>query len=169
LALQWILLGAVAAVLLWAEIAVSAAQELPPGGSIPPLRRGANGQVEIVPPDAAVGSRLGRRGAATGATAPNRASTGVGPKEVGSVARGSGPPPPKPVTSVTLAIPKVADTSAREEAILTTYSVKMSDESPITVPGALGTLATAINNSGQIVGSVSYGKHPQHPGFLKKN
>jgi probable HAF family extracellular repeat protein len=165
LALQWILLGAVAAVLLWAEIAVSAAQGLPPGGSIPPLRRGANGQVEIVPPNAAVRSRLSRRDAATGATARNPASTGVGPNEVGSVAWGSGPPPPKPVTSVTLAIPKVPDTTPRE-AIVTTYSVMMSDGSPITVPGALSTLATAINNSGQIVGSFSYGQHPKHPGFL---
>jgi hypothetical protein len=61
---QWVLLGLVAATLLRGETAPSAAQDLPPGGRpIPELRRGADGQIDVVPsPDAAAHPRtVGRR------------------------------------------------------------------------------------------------------------
>jgi probable HAF family extracellular repeat protein len=166
LTLQWILLGAAAAALVWAAIGTSAAQELPPGGSVPPLRRGTNGQIEIAPPNSAVRSAISRRDAAPAATKPKAASPGTGPNGVSSGARDSGPPPSKPVISVVLTIPKVPDTT-RREAIVTAYSGMMSDGSPIKAPGARSTLATAINNSGQIVGSFVHGQYPKHPAFLK--
>jgi probable HAF family extracellular repeat protein len=166
LALQWILLGAVAAALLWAEIATSAAQELPPGELVPPLRRGTNGQIDVAPPNAVVRSGISRRDAAPAATAPKAALPELGTNGASSAARGSASPPTKPVISVVLAIPKVPDTTPRE-GIVTTYSVRMGDGSPITAPGALSTFATAINNSGQIVGSFAYGQHPKHSAFLK--
>src|SRR5262249_29870420 len=72
----------------------------------------------------------------------------------------------KPVKSVEWTIPKVPDTTPRE-GIVATNSVMMSDGSLIKVPGALSTLATAINNSGQIVGSFAYGQPPKTMGFLK--
>ena len=164
--MQWMFLGAVAAALLWAEIAVSAAQELPPGSSVPSVRRGTNGQIEIAPPDAPVRSGSSRRDVARAATAPRAASPGAGPNGASIVVRGSVPPPSKPVTSVEWTIPKVQDTTSRE-GIVATNSVMMSDGSPIKVPGALSTLATAINNSGQIVGSFAYGQPPKTTGFLK--
>jgi hypothetical protein len=59
-ALRWILLGTMAPALLWADIAVSAAQGLPPGGGpVPPVWRGADGQIEIVPPNAAARPEIG--------------------------------------------------------------------------------------------------------------
>jgi glucose/arabinose dehydrogenase len=58
LILRWVLLGSMVAVLSSADIAAGAGQELPAGGGpIPPLRRGANGQIEVVPPAAAARTR----------------------------------------------------------------------------------------------------------------
>ena len=164
--MRWMLLGAVAAALLWAEIAASAAQELPPERSVPSVRRGTNGQIEIAPPNAPVRSGISRRDAAPAATAPKATSPGAGPNGASFVVRGSAPPPSKPVTSVEWTLPKVPDTTPRE-GIVATNSVMISDGSPIKLPGALSTLATAINNSGQIVGSFAYGQPPKTLGFLK--
>jgi hypothetical protein len=105
LTLQWILLGAAAAALVWAAIETSAAQELPPGGSLPPLRRGTNGQIEIAPPNSAARSAISRRDAAPAAIKPKAASPGTGPNGMSSEARDSRPPPSKPVISVVLTIP----------------------------------------------------------------
>jgi hypothetical protein len=45
--------GALAAVLVCANIIASFAQQLPPGGEpIPPVRRGADGKIEVIPPSA---------------------------------------------------------------------------------------------------------------------
>jgi hypothetical protein len=53
-----VLLGSVVAVLSSADIAAGAGQELPAGGGpIPRLRRGANGQIEVVPRAAAAPTR----------------------------------------------------------------------------------------------------------------
>jgi hypothetical protein len=58
LVLRWVLLGSMVAVLSSADIATGSGQELPAGGGpIPPLRRGANGQFEVVPPAAAAPTR----------------------------------------------------------------------------------------------------------------
>src|SRR5215831_8451007 len=109
LALHWTLLGAVIAALLLAEIGASAAQELPPASSVPPLRRGTNGQIEIAPPDAAVSSRTSRYRASAGAS--NSAALETNPKGTSSAARKDGAPPPKPAISVILAIRKIPDTT----------------------------------------------------------
>jgi hypothetical protein len=58
LVLRWVLLGSMVAVLSLADIGAGAGQELPAGGGpIPQLRRGANGQIEVVPPAAAAPTR----------------------------------------------------------------------------------------------------------------
>jgi glucose/arabinose dehydrogenase len=79
--LQWIVLGAMVPLLLWAEIAASPAQQLPLGGGpIPPVRRGANGQIEIAPPDAAAARPgVGRHRAAPAAIAPPPSRQGSDP------------------------------------------------------------------------------------------
>ncbi len=51
--LKWVLLGTIGAVPVWVGLTASVAQQLPPGGElIAPLRRGADGNIERVPPGA---------------------------------------------------------------------------------------------------------------------
>src|SRR5262245_19332967 len=114
LGFRWMFLGAVGAALLWAGIAASAAQQLPPGSSVPSVRRGTNGQIEIAPPNAPVRPGISRRDAAPAATAPRAALPAAGPTGASIVVRGSVASPPKPVKSVEWTIPKVPDTTPRE-------------------------------------------------------
>src|SRR5262249_38483426 len=59
----WFLLGAITAAMMCADIPTSLGQALPPGGgSVPPLRRSAGGQIEIVPPSAPTHPEMGQRG-----------------------------------------------------------------------------------------------------------
>jgi hypothetical protein len=126
--LRWILLGTMAPALLWADIAASAAQGLPPGGGpVPPVWRGADGQIEIVPPNAAARPAISRPGAAPVAIAPKAGSPGVGRPGTTPAVRGTGPP--QPVITVTPNTPKVPDTTLLG-AVVATYSVTMSDGSP---------------------------------------
>src|SRR6266446_10374808 len=76
--LQWIMLGTVAPALLGSDIAVSAAQGLPLGGGpVPPVRRGADGQIEIAPPNTGPRPGTSRHGVAPETIAPKTVSPGV--------------------------------------------------------------------------------------------
>jgi hypothetical protein len=124
------ILTGVAVALLWASIAASVAQELPSGGgAIPPVRRGANGQIEVVPPDAV----NGRPGAAPAAAAPKpgspKASRDSAAPAVRNISTSRSPVGPQPVITVTPDAPRVPDTTPHG-AIVATYSVRMSDNSP---------------------------------------
>jgi hypothetical protein len=130
---QWILLGPTAAALLAVGFVTAATQELPPGGgAVPPLRRGANGQIEIVPPSAPAPAGNQRRGTRPAAIAPKAGSPGMsGSGRASSVRRAAPLPPstPQPVITVMPDTPRVPDTT-RPGAVVATYSVKMSDGSP---------------------------------------
>jgi len=124
----------VAVALLWAGIAASVAQELPSGGgAIPPVRRGANGQIEIVPPDALTRPEAARPGTAPAAVAlkPSspRASRDSAASAVRSTSAPRSPAGLQPVITVTPNAPRVPDTTPRG-AIVATYSARMSDNSP---------------------------------------
>lgn len=124
------ILAGVPVALLWAGIAASVAQELPSGGrSIPPVRRAVTGQIEVVPPDAVTG----RPNAAPAAAAPKpsspRASRDSAAPAVRSTSAPRSPAGPHPVITVTPNAPRVPDTTPRG-AIVATYSVKLSDNSP---------------------------------------
>jgi hypothetical protein len=67
---------------------------------------------------------------------------------------------------VILAIRKIPGT-AQSETIAKTYLGEMSHLSPIKVPHGLSTRATAINNSGQIVGSFARSQYPKTLKFSK--
>src|SRR5215831_14699404 len=110
LALHWTLLGAVIAASLLAEIEAGAAQELPRASSVPALRRGANGQIEIVSPDAAVRSRTSRD-ETSAAAASKSAAPKTNPKGTISPARKDEAAPPKPTISMILAIRKIPGTA----------------------------------------------------------
>jgi hypothetical protein len=117
------ILAGVALALLWAGIGASLAQELPSGGgAIPPVRRGASGQIEVVPPDAVTRPAAGQHSAAPAAVAPEPSSPRARPLLPGG---------PQPVITVTPDAPRMPDTTPRG-AIVATYSVKMSDNSPFT-------------------------------------
>jgi hypothetical protein len=116
--------------LLLADVAAARAQELPSGGGqMPELRRGANGQIEVVPTHPAPRQ------------APSRASTSPAPPPPSG---GSAPPPVRvavpprlpagplrPVIEVRPNTPRVRDT-APGGTVVARYSVRMSDNSPFT-------------------------------------
>ena len=122
-------LGA-AVLLLLADATAGRAQELPSGGGVmPELRRGANGQIEVVPTSPAARQAPSRTG--TTPAAPPLRRSGAPP-----AVRVTTPPavsvgPLRPVIEVRPNIPKVPDT-ARGGTVVARYSVRMSDNSPFT-------------------------------------
>ena len=116
--------------LLLADFATARAQGLPSGGeAMPELRRGANGQIEVVPTNPAIRQP------------PSRTSTPPAPPPLG---RGGAPPPVRvaappqlpagplrPVIEIRPNTPKVPDT-APGGTVVARYSVRMSDNSPFT-------------------------------------
>jgi len=122
------------ALALLANVAASGAQQLPSGGGpLPSLRRGANGQIEVVPPDTPPRPATGRQSKGPVAAAPNPTSPKVG-RDVAAPAvqaplRAVLPAGPQPVITVTPRTPSVPDKTPRG-TIIATYSVKMSDNSP---------------------------------------
>jgi hypothetical protein len=131
-----ILLGSAAAALLAAAVTTSAAQQLPPGGGqVPPVRRGADGQIEVVVPKADPHAGASRDGAAPQASAPKGGSQAPRPDGAARVVPNAVTYPPQPVITVMPSTPSVPDTT-RLGAVVATYSVKMSDGSPFT--GSVG-------------------------------
>jgi hypothetical protein len=116
--------------LLLAGVAAAWAQELPSGGGpMPELRRGANGQIEVLPTHPATRQAPARASAAPAAPPPSR---GGAPPPV----RVAVPPPIpagplRPVIEVSPNAPKVPDT-APGGTVVARYSVRMSDNSPFT-------------------------------------
>jgi hypothetical protein len=125
-----------AVLLVLADAAAGRAQELPSGGrAMPELRRGTNGQIEVVPTNPVT------RQAPNPVTRPGRASTAPAAPPTN---RGGAPPsvrvtapppvpagPLRPVIEVRPNTPKVPDTAPRG-TIVATYSVRMSDDSRFT-------------------------------------
>jgi hypothetical protein len=114
----------VSGLVLWSVMAAGAAQELPPGGGpIPELRRGANGQIEVVRPSAPSHREPSRE-----RPAPAASTAKPQPSEV---RRNEAPPPSRPaqpVITVTPTTPRVPDTTP-PGAVVASYSVTMSDGS----------------------------------------
>jgi hypothetical protein len=108
--------------------APSAAQDLPSGGgSVPALRRGSDGQIEVAPTTAAspklsARPRRGDRGSAPAAEPNSKA-----PEFRATAA----PRTPQPLINITPAVPRISDTTPRG-AVVASYSVVMSDGSPFT-------------------------------------
>jgi hypothetical protein len=129
---QWFLLGTTACAVLWADVSASTGQELPSGGGpVPTVRRGANGQIEVVPPSAAAPPGIGQR-SATPAVAPEPARPEAILHRTLPAVHSTAPPPPRqPVIMVAPIKPRVPDTAPRG-AVVATYSVKMSDGSQFT-------------------------------------
>ena len=127
-----------AVLLVLADAAAGRAQELPSaGGAMPELRRGTNGQIEVVPtnpvtrqaPNPVTRQAPGRASTAPAAPPTNR---GGAPPAV----RVTAPPPVpagplRPVIEVRPNTPKVPDTAPRG-TVVATYSVRMSDNSRFT-------------------------------------
>jgi hypothetical protein len=126
-----------AVLFLLADVAIGRAQELPSGGgTMPELRRGANGQIEAVTTIPA--TRQAPRSTSTAPAAPppnfsspNRSRGGTAP-----AVRAAAPPPvpagpPRPVIEVRPNTPSVPDT-APGGTVVAAYSVRMSDNSPFT-------------------------------------
>lgn len=116
--------------LLLANIAAGRAQELPSGGGpVPEVRRGANGQIEVVPTNPAARQAPGRIITAPAPPPLNR--SGVSPAVRVTT------PPPLPAGPLRLVIevrpktPRVPDT-APGGTVVASYSVRMSDNSPFT-------------------------------------
>jgi hypothetical protein len=108
--------------------APSAAQELPRGGgSVPALRRGANGQIEVAPTNAAPSKAPARPRRADRGSAPAVEPSGKA-SEVGAADK---PQTPRPVIMVTPTVPRISDKTPLG-AIVASYSVVMSDGSPFT-------------------------------------
>jgi hypothetical protein len=119
-----------ALLLLAANIAASAAQELPPGsGPLPPLRRGPDGQIEVVRPAAPAPAATGRRQAAPGPAAPRAAPAQRDGNGAAATAGRTAHGPPHAVITVLPEAPKIPDTTPRG-GIVATYRVQMSDGSP---------------------------------------
>lgn len=131
--LQSLLLAALAPVLLWAATAASAAQELPSGGGpIPPVRRGADGRIELVAPNAFARPGRNRQHASPATRAPKPLSPEIGGNSATAPARAALPSRSRqPVITVTPITPRVPDTTPRG-AIVARYSVVMSDGAPFT-------------------------------------
>jgi hypothetical protein len=130
--LRRLLLGTVAPALLWGDIGATVAQELPTGGGpVPPVRRGAAGQIEIVPPNPVADPGTGRHGVAPAAIAPTAGPPRGSRDGAAPAVRRPAPSSPQPVIMVLPDIPKVPDTTPLG-AVVATYSVTMSDGSPFT-------------------------------------
>ena len=131
--LRGVLFGTLTAALLSADIPTGAAQELPQGGGpVPPVRRGANGQIEVVPPDHATHPQAGQHSVAPATTAPKPAPPAPIPHRAVPVARSTAPPGPlRPLIMVAPVTPHTPDTTP-PGATVATYSVMMSDGSPFT-------------------------------------
>jgi hypothetical protein len=124
------LLAGVAFMCLWAAIAASIGQELPSGGGpVPALRRGANGQIEIAPPDRVSRPETGKLRGPPASAAPNSSPQKVGPEIRHSSTSPRPPGPPQPVITVKPSAPRVPDT-APGGAVVATFSVSMNDNSP---------------------------------------
>jgi len=127
---RWILSAATAIALWWAQVASSAAQELPArGGPVPPLRRDTHGQIEIAPPDAVPRPGADKHTMAPAAREPKPSPPQTGPG--GSTRAVRDTRPPQPVIMVTPNAPRVRDT-APLGSVVASYSVRMSDGSPFT-------------------------------------
>ena len=121
-AAAWIASG----VVLWSAMAAGAAQELPAGGgSIPELRRGAGGQIEVMRPNRPAHQPEQSR------EKPAPAAGAANPRPPEIRRNGVAPPgrPPQPVITVTPTTPRVPDTTPLG-GIVASYSVTMSDGSP---------------------------------------
>lgn len=116
--------------LLLADVAAGRAQELPSGGgSMPELRRGANGQIEVVPTNPATRQAPGRE--STAPAAPPLSRAGARP-----AVRVAAPPrvpagPLRPVIEIRPKTPRVPDTAPGGTGVAS-YSVRMSDNSRFT-------------------------------------
>jgi hypothetical protein len=119
-----------AVLLLLADIAAGRAQELPSGGGpMPEVRRGANGQIEVVPTNPAARQAPGR--ISTAPAPPPLRRSGASP-----AVRVTAPPrlptgPLRPVIEVRPNTPRVPDI-APSGTVVARYSVRMSDNSPFT-------------------------------------
>lgn len=123
---RWIWLGSTALAGLLAGIAAIEAQQLPPGGGpLPELRRGAKGEIEVVPPAPAARPERSQRSAAP---APQTVPPRAVPRDEIPAARAA--PPLRPVIMVA-PILHIPDTTPRG-AVVTNYSVRMSNGSPFT-------------------------------------
>lgn len=117
--------------------ATSAAQDLPRGGgSVPDLRRGADGQIEIVPPNPVPGTNASRakshpQNAAPEAAVPKPGAPQAGRGVAAPAARPTAPQPAQPVITVSPTTPRVP-AGTRPGAVVATFSVTMSDGSPFT-------------------------------------
>jgi hypothetical protein len=131
--LRSLMLSTLAAAVLSADIPTSTAQELPPGGGpVPEVRRGANGQIEIVPPGRATRAEARQHGAAPAAAGTKLApSAPILHRSAPAPRSTAWPGPPRPVIMVAPVVPRVPDTTPRG-ATVATYSVMMSDGSPFT-------------------------------------
>lgn len=131
--LERALAGGLVAAVLWAGMLASSSQELPSGGGpVPPVHRGASGQIEIVPPSPAGPPEAGRHSAAPAAVAPRHAPAPVIPSGAAPAVRGRAPPRlVQPIITVAPRTPHVPDTTSHG-ATIATFSVVMSDGSPFT-------------------------------------
>jgi hypothetical protein len=129
----------IALLLLAADIGVSVAQQLPPGGGpLPQLRRGADGQIEMVPPETPARPATGPRAAAPATVAPEAATSKAGAPKTMPPKLNSHPSaaaiqrptrvPPQPVITVVPERPTVSDT-APLGTVVARYSIRMSDGS----------------------------------------
>ena len=119
-----------AVLLLLADATAGRAQELPSGGGLmPELRRGANGQIEVVPTSPAARQAPSRTGTAPAALPLRRSGAPPGVPVTASPAVSAGPL--RPVIEIRPNIPKVPDT-APGGTVVARYSVRMSDQSPFT-------------------------------------
>ena len=122
--------------LILAHVVVGRTQELPSGGgTMPELRRGANGQIEAVPTSPAA-RQAPRRASTAPAALPNSSSPNHSRGGASPAVRVAAPPPVpagplRPVIEVRPNPPKVPDT-APGGTVVASYSVRMSDNSPFT-------------------------------------
>ncbi len=118
--------------LLLADVAAGRAQELPSGGGpTPELRRGANGQIEVVPTHPATRQAPGRASTAPAAPPPPPSQPGAPPAVRNAALPRLPTGPLRPVIEVRPNTPKVPDTAPRG-TVVARYSVRMSDNSPFT-------------------------------------
>jgi hypothetical protein len=96
---------------------------------MPELRRGANGQIEVLPTNPA--TRRAPGGASTPPAAPPLTRGGTPPAVRVTVPPRLPAGPPRPVIEVRPNTPRVQDT-APGGTIVARYSVRMSDNSPFT-------------------------------------
>jgi hypothetical protein len=127
-----ILLGTMVCAVLWENIPASIGQGLPSGGGpVPALRRGADEEIEVVPPNTSDRRQIGQHGTPPAAVAPKPAQPAATLHRAAPAARSQPPPTRQPVIMVAPVTPRVPDTTPRG-AVVATYSVMMSDGSPFT-------------------------------------